>query len=1032
LIRAILRTCLRHRVVVLVLAVLAMVVGIDVAGTTRIDAFPEFAPPRVEIQTEAPGLSSIEVETLVTRPLEESLTGLPLSTDLRSKSVLGLSSVIVLFEPGTDPFRARQLVQERMTLAAPRLPTLARAPVILSPTSSTSRILKIGLRSDAMSLLDLSDLARWTIRPRLMGIPGVANVAVWGERRRELQVLVDPDRLRAAGVGLPDIVRAAQAAVSPSSGGFVDGPNQRLAVTHVAAVSDAEALARAPVVFRGGAELRLADVADVTEGHPPLIGDAVIDGGPGLLLIVEKQPWGNTLEITRAIDAALDELRPALPGVEVDATIFRPAGFIERAVANLRQALAIGCVLVVLVLVVFLWDWRTALVSLTAIPLSLLAAVAVLDRIGATLDTMVLAGLSIALGEVVDDAIIDVENIHRRLRENIELGRPRSSFRVVLDAAFEVRSAVVHASLIVVLVFLPVYLLPGLSGAFFRPLALAYVLAIGSSLAVALTLTPALSMVLLPRARSSDRPSPVATALMRPFGAMLRGTLHHPRVVLALSIVVVAAGAVGFARLGAGFLPDFREQDFLMHWIAKPGASVEALRRTTERVETELLAIPGVRNAGAHLGRAEVADEVVGPNFGEVWVSVDPAVDHATTMHAIEATLAPYPGIYHDVQTYLRERVDEVLTGSHGSLVVRVYGTDLAVLESKAQELAQQLRAIPGAHDVAVEMLTAVPQIEVRPRPEAAAVFGLSTADIRGQITTLVQGTRVGEVIVDLAPVGVVVWGTTAVRDDVDALRRLRLQAPDGAEVRLADVADVEIVATPNAILHEDGARRIDVSCGVQGRALGEVAADVEAAMAAVTFPPGHHAELLGEHAARQDAAQILLVGGSLSVLGILLVLYAEFRSVRLTALVAASLPFALVGAVAAAHTADGVLSLGSLVGFVTVLGIAARNGIMLVSHYRHLQIVEAMEFGPALVVRGTLERLAPILMTALSTGLALVPLVVLGNRPGQEIEHPMAVVILGGLVTSTLLNLLVTPAVYLAWCRTTGGDRAREDEEDG
>lgn len=1029
MIRAIITACLRQRVAVLALSVVVMLLGAEAAQRSRIDAFPEFAPPHVEIQTEAPGLSSLEVETLVTRPLEDALTGTPMASALRSKSVLGLSSVVILFEGGTDPFAARQLVQERVGLAVPQLPSVARAPVILSPTSSTSRVLKVGLSSSSMSLIDLSELARWTIRPRLMSIPGVANVAVWGERPRQLQALVDPDRLRAHGLGTSDVIAAAAAAVDPASGGFVDGPNQRLAVSHVATARDAETLARAPVAFRGGTMLQLGDVADVVEGHPPLIGDAVIDGGPGLLLIVTKQPWGNTVEITQAVDAALAELGPALPGVVIDATIFRPAKFIERAVANLELALGLGCVLVVLVLVVFLYDWRTALISVLAIPLSLLVAVGILDHLGLVLDTMMLAGLTIALGEVVDDAIIDVENIHRRLHENAALGRPRSTFRVVLEASLEVRSAVFFASLVVVLVFVPVYLLPGLSGAFFRPLALAYVLAIGSSLVVALTVTPALSMILLPRGTRPGRPMPLATRLGRPFARVLRRALLRPRWVLAGAAVTLALGVVAFARLGTGFLPDFREQDFLMHWLAKPGASVTALRRTTERVSQELLQIPGVRNAGAHLGRAEVADEVVGPDFGEIWVSVDDSVDHDATVRRIEATLAPYPGIFHDVQTYLRESVDEVLTGSHGAVVVRVLGPDLDVLGERADAVAELMRGIEGTHDVAVDRLTRVPQIQVRTRPDAAAMYGLTAGSIRSQVGTLVQGTRVGEVYPDLRPVGVVVWGTEAIRSDVTTLRDLWLTGPDGAAVRLGDVADVTVEPVPNAIRHEAGSRRMDVVCDVRGRPLGDVAREIELAVARLDFPVAHHAEVLGEAAASRDATHVLLLGALASALAIGLVLYVDFRSWRSTLIVAASLPLALIGAVASAHAMGGILSLGALVGFVTVLGIAARNGIMLVSHFRHLQREQAAPLGIELVVRGTLERLPPILMTALCTGLALVPLVLLGERPGQEIEHPMAVVILGGLVTSTLLNLFVTPALYLRFGPERGIDDAHEDE---
>ncbi|MCB9717355.1 MAG: efflux RND transporter permease subunit [Myxococcales bacterium] len=1022
--RALVTTCLRQRVVVLVLAVVAMIAGVQSALHARIDAFPEFAPPKVEIQTEAPGLSSVEVESLVTRPLEEGLVGTPLSGALRSKSVPGLSSVVVWFQPGTDLFRARQLVQERVALTIPRLPSVARSPVILSPTSSTSRVLKVGLASDQMSILDLSDLARWTIRPRLMAIPGVANVAVWGERDRQLQVQVDPDRLRMHAVVLTDVIRAATEAVSLISGGFVDGPNQRLAVSHPAAAVDPQSLARTPVAVRNGTPLALGEVAQVVEDHGPPIGDAVVDGGTGLLLIVEKQPWGSTLEVTQAIDDALVELAPALPGVRVDPTIFRPASFIERAIDNLELALGLGCVLVVLVLGAFLFDWRTALISVLAIPLSLLTAILVLDLRGGQLDTMVLAGLAIAVGEVVDDAIIDVENIHRRLHENFELGRPRATFVVVLDASIEVRSAVVYASAIVMLVFVPVYLLEGLAGAFFRPLALAYGLAIVSSLLVALTVTPALCMLVLPSGAGRVTASPIARGLRPPFAWALRRVLRRPVLVLGLTLATLVAGGVGFSSLDRAFLPDFREQDFLMHWIAKPGASVEGVRRTTERVMARLLEIPGVRNAGAHLGRAEVADEVVGSGFGEIWVSVDPAVDHDETVERIEATLAPFPGLYHDVQTYLRETVDEVLTGAKGALVVRVFGPDLEVLSERARAVEELMRSVPGTHAVGTEALTPVPQIEVRPRAVAADVYGLTPGQIRAQVTTLVQGTHVGEVLRDLRPVPVVVWGTANVRSSVSALRELWIETPSGGSVRLGDVAEVVVAPTPGVIRHEASTRRLDVTCEVQGRAFDDVAHELEEGLRALPFPPGHHAELLGEHAAQQAAARSLFEGGAVALLGIVLLLYIDFRSARLTALVLATLPFALVGAVAAAHLGGGVLSLGSLVGFVTVLGIAARNGIMLISHYLHLQRAEAVAFGPALVLRGTLERLSPILMTALCTALALVPLALWGDRPGHEIEHPMAVVILGGLATSTLLNLFVTPVAYLWLGRGSADDR--------
>jgi CzcA family heavy metal efflux pump len=1024
--RGILETVLRLRVVVVAAAVVFLIAGVWSAGTTPVDVFPEFAPPRIEVQTEAPGLSSTEVEALVSVPIENALVGVTGIKTLRSKSVLGLSSVLLIFAEGTDLLIARTLVQERLARAATQLPTAARPPVILAPLSSLSRVLKIGVWSETQSQMELTDLVRWVVRPRLMAVPGVANVAIWGQRDRQLQVRVDPDRLRAHGVRLDDVLRATRDAVVPAAGGFVDTPNQRLAVTHSAAVSTTAELAEVPVVARGVAPLRLGDVAEIVEDHPPPIGDAIINDGPGLLLIVEKQPDANSVAVTQGVEAALTALGPTLRGAHFDSTIFRPASFIERAIGNLRHALILGCVLVVIILALFLFDLRTALISVLAIPLSLLAAALVMRARGGTLDTMALAGLAIALGEVVDDAIIDVENIVRRLRLNYESPRPRSAFAVVLEASLEVRSAVVYATLIVVTVFLPVYFLGGLAGSFFRPLAISYGLGVLASMVVALTITPALALILLPGAAAKHRESPLAPLLRRAYGRVLPAVVDRPRaaaVFLAVSFLV--AGVAG-TRLGEGFLPEFQETDFLMHWVGKPGTSLDAMRRTTARASRELRSIPGVRNFGSHIGRAEVADEVVGPNFTELWISLDPAVDYAPAVARIRATVDGYPGLYRDVQTYLQERVKEVLTGTSGAVVVRTFGPDLATLRATAADVGRALGEVPGVVDLKVEPQVLVPQIEVRLRPEAARRFGLTPGEVRRAAATLLQGTRVGEVYRSPQVVDVVVWGVPAVRTDLAALRRLPIETASGALVALGDVADVEIASSPNVIQREGASRRIDVTCNVRGRDLGAAVRDIRARLAAVRMPPGHHAEVLGEFAAREQARTRLLALGALSLLGILAILYADFRSVRLTLLAFATLPFALVGAVAAAFLGDGVLSLGSLVGFVTVLGIAARNGIMLVSHYRHLEAEEGVPFGRELVVRGAMERLAPILMTALATGLALVPLAVAGNRPGHEIEHPMAVVILGGLVTSTLLNLFVMPSLYL-WLG--GSSLAAEDE---
>ncbi|MFO0844602.1 MAG: efflux RND transporter permease subunit [Gemmataceae bacterium] len=1014
----------RGRVVVLALCGLLLAYGFRTVRTAPLDVFPEFAPPRVEVQTEAPGLSTEEVESLISVPLENALNGTPGLKTIRSKSVLGLSSVVLLFAEGTDIHKARQFVQERVAAEAVRLPTVARPPVILQPLSSLSRVMKIGLSSATLSQQDMTVLALWTIRPKLMSVPGVANVAIWGQRDKQYQVLVDPDRLRACGVSLDQVLRAAQDATVLESGGYVDKPNQRLAVRHRAMVRDAEDLARTVVAFPGNAPTLLGEVATVRFGSPPPIGDAIINDGPGLLLIVEKQPEGNTLEVTRRVEAALRELEPGLVGVEMDPTIFRPATFIERAIENLGHALVVGCGLVVVILLAFLFDWRTALISLTAIPLSLVSAVVVLTAFGVTLNTMVIAGLVIALGEVVDDAIIDVENIVRRLRLNRAAGGPASAFQVVIDASNEVRSAVVYATLIVIIVFLPIFFLDGIAGSFFRPLALAYILAILASLLVALTVTPALSYMLLTGGKGRPEEAPLARVLRRAYGALLPHLVNRPYAALGVVLATFALSAAGATRFGSEFLPEFQETDFLMHFIAKPGASVEEMDRMTVLASRELRAIPGVRNFGSHIGRAEVADEVYGPNFTELWISIDPAVDYPSTLKRIQAAMEGYPGMFCDVQTYLKERSKEVLSGTSYSIVVRLFGPDMEALRAKAKEAERAMATVEGVTSLKVESQVLVPQVEVSLRPEAAERYGLTPGHVRRATTTLLRGTKVGEVYEGQKRFDVVVWGEPSCRDDVASIQSLPVDTPAGVQVRLKDVADVMVVPMPNEVKREAASRRLDITCNVQGRDLGAVAAEIEEKVRALKFEPGYHPEFLGEEAVRRESSRRLYALSGLALLGVLLVIYADFGSWRLTLIVAFTLPFALVGGGVGVMLTGGVVSLGSLVGFVTVLGIAARNGIMLVSHYRHLEDHEGEAFGTGLVRRGSEERLAPILMTALATGLALLPLVVSGQKPGHEVEYPLAVVILGGLVTSTLLNLFLLPPLYLRFGRRTAAER--------
>jgi CzcA family heavy metal efflux pump len=1024
--RWIVESSLKLRFMVLIVAAGLLCAGMVRLRDVPVDVFPEFAPPTVEIQTESLGLSAAEVESLVTVPMEELLHGVPWLKTMRSQSVTGLSSILLIFEPGTDIMRARALVQERMTQAN-GLPTknVSKPPVMLQPRSSTSRVMMIGLSSKDLSLIDLSVLTRWTIKPRLMGVPGVANVAVWGQRQRQLQVQVDPERLRANGVTLEQIVRTAgnslwisplgylNASTPGVTGGFIDTPTQRLGIRHVLPISSADDLSQ---VIVSDASMHLGDVATVVEDHQPLIGDAVVNGGPGLLLVVDKLPSGNTLEVTRGVEKALDSLRPALNGVEINSSIFRPASFIEQAVDNLAATLLIGCLLVVLVLGAFLFQWRTALVSVVAIPLSLVAAGLILQLRGATVNTMILAGFVVALGSVVDDAIIDVENIIRRLRQHRSAGSQKSTAAIVLEASLEVRSAIVFATLIIVLAVAPVLFMDGLSGAFFQPLALSYALALVVSMLVALTVTPALSLILLSKASLDTREPPLMRWLGSRYQGLLAGAIRHAKpAFLATGVLAVVSLAV-VPFLGQSLLPKFKESDFLMHWVGNPGTSLPEMMRLTEQSSRDLRAVPGVRNFGGQIGRAVQGDEVVNINSGQNWVSVDPKANYDATVASLQKTVEGYPGVSRDVLTYLQERIRQVLTGTASSdpIIVRVFGSDMDVLRQKANEVRDRIASANGVGDARLLLQVEEPTVEVKVDLTAIQPYGLKPGDVRRAMATLISGIEVGNLFEQEKVFDVVVTGNADSRHSLTSIRELLIEAPTGGHVRVGDIAQVRVVPSPNIIKREGASRYIDIGVSPSSGDLGAVAQDVQSRLNAVQFPREFHAEVLGEYTERQAAQNRMLVVALAAVLGIFLLLQASFGSWKLASVAFLALPVALVGGVLAAFIGGGSISLGSLVGFLTVLGIAARNGIMLILHYQHLEQREGEPFGLGLVMRGARERLAPIIMTALATAVALVPLVVAGNIPGHEIEHPMAIVILGGLVTSTLLNLFLLPALYL------------------
>ena len=1028
--RWIVGTSLKFRYLVVAMGAAMMFVGVVQVRDMPVDVFPEFAPPQVEVQTPSLGLSASEVEALVTVPLEEALNGVEGLDALRSKSVPQLSSIRLIFKPGTDLLHARQLVSERIALATPSLPTWASPPVMLQPLSATSRVMKIGLTSDSRSLIDMSMISYWKIRERLLRVPGVANVAIWGERLQMLQVQADPKRMQAHDVTLDTVMNVTADALDAGllqfsdgaligTGGFIDTPNQRLSVRHVQPIVTPEDMAQVPIREADGQILRLGDVADVVEDHQPLIGDAVINDGPGLMLIVEKLPWGNTLEVTRGVETAMEQLQPGLPGIEVDTTIFRPATFVEMSLENLTRSLLLGFLLVILIVGAFLFEWRAALISIVTIPLSLTAAALVLHLMGTTINTMILAGLVIALGALVDDAIIDVENIMRRLRQHRQAGSQRSTASIVLDASLEVRGPIIYATLIIVAAAAPIFFLEGLTGAFFRPLALSYTLATLASLVVALTLTPALALILLRKTSLQRRDSALVAGLKRGYSWSLTRIFRRPKRAYATAGVLAVAGLAVLPMLGQSLLPSFKERDFLMHWVTQPATSHPEMVRITEAASEELRAVPGVRNFGAHIGQALIADEVVGVNFGENWISVDPSVDYDDTVASIQGVVNGYPGLYRDVQTYLKERVREVLTGAGDAIVVRIYGQDLPTLRAKAEEVRVLMSGVNGVVEEHVDLAVDVPQVEVQVDLAAAQRYGIKPGDVRRAAGTWIAGEEVGDLYRGGKAYDVQVWSTPETRRSLTSIQELLIDTPSGGRVQLGEVADVRIRPTPNIIEHEGMSRRLDVTANVSGRDLGSVARDIEAGVQGVDFPRGYNAEVLGEYAERQAAADRLLIFAIVAAIGIFLLLQVAFSSWRLATLTFLTLPMALVGGLIAAWLGGGIISLGSLVGFFTVFGIAARNGILLINHYQHLEREEGEAFGPTLVLRGALERLSPILMTSLATGLALVPLVILGDIPGHEIEHPLAVVILGGLLTSMLLNLFVLPSLYLRFGRS-------------
>ncbi|MFE9691613.1 efflux RND transporter permease subunit [Micromonospora sp. NPDC005806] len=1017
----------------LAIAVALMAVGFVQLRNTSVEALPEFGPVRVDVQVEALGLSAEEVENLITNPMEnEFFNGIPWLAKLESRTLPGLSSMEMTFEPGTDPIRARQVVQERLTMVAMLPAASSRPPLVVQPLSSTSRLMMVGLSSQDRSLIDMSLLSRWTIVPRLLSVPGVANVSIWGFRDRQLQVQVDPAKLMQHGVTLDQVLRTSANALwvspltfveasTPGLGGFIDTANQRIEIQHNQPIKTAADLGKVTVQGAEDRGVLLGDVTQIVEDHQLLIGDAVANDAPSLMLVVERFPGAKVADVTRDVEAALDELRPAMPNVQIDTTVYRPATFIEKMVDHLTTTLILGAILLLLVLGAFLFSWRTALVSLLTIASSVAVTVPVLSWFGVSLNMMSLAGLVMALAIVVDDAVVAVDNVRQRLRQRREDGSGEPVSETIREAILDVRGPLFVAAVIAAVSVVPLFILDGVRGAFLTPVAQSFLAATVVSLVVALTVAPVLTTLLLSRSSLQHGPSPLARAVERAYGRLLPRLLRRPVWSYALVGLLVVAGLAALPFLGSRPLsPTLQERDLLITWEAPPGTSRPEMNRITSALSAELRAVQGVRNIGAHTGRALASDQVVNMNSGEVWLSVEPGADYGRTLAAVQRVVDGYPGVQSDVMTYSDKRIREVVTrGATEDLIVRVYGNDYTVLNQKAQEVLGIISGIDGVTEPRVRTAEVAPTVEIEVSVAKAAKYGLKPGDVRRAAATLISSTVAGNLFDDQKVFEVVVWGVPAVRQNTSTIQNLLIDAPVGGpgggptQVRLADVADVRVVAKPEVITHDQVSRSMDVVANVRGRGLDAVTSEVKDRLAQVTFPREHHLEVLGEAQARagSDFRVWTFVIGALIL--IFFLLQAGFGSWRVASLYFLLLPTALAGGLLLAALDRSAVSVVALLGLLTVLAMAVRGGTLQIRRYQRLT-EGGHPHGAELVELGSRQQFTPAVTGMLAAGLAVVPMVLYGSVAGLEIVSPLALIILGGLATTALLNLFVLPVLYL------------------
>jgi CzcA family heavy metal efflux pump len=1064
MLNAIIRFSLNNRFLVLAGAMLLTVWGLFTAANLPVDVFPDLNRPTVTIMVEAPGLAPEEVETQVTFQIETVLNGAPNVIRVRSSSGIGLAVIWCEFDWGTDIWNDRQVVQERLNQVQEKLPPGAE-PFMAPISSIMGEIMLLGVYSDTVDPLEVRTLADWVIRPRLLGVRGIAQVTVMGGRLKQYQVLADPEKLRRFGVTFEQFEQALDRANENTGGGFVFDQNQEYLVRNLARIQDIDELKQSLVTTHDNVPVRVSDLAEVIQGPAVRRGDGSINAVPAVIMAIQKQPDADTRALTDEIDKALEGLRSSLPpGLEIEPDLFRQSHFINASIWNVEEALRDGAILVVIVLFLFLLNFRTTAITLTAIPLSLLATALVFKFFDLSINTMTLGGIAVAIGELVDDAIVGVENVFRRLRENRQLEHPEPPLKVVFDASSEIRNPIVFGTAIVLLVFLPLFALSGIEGRLFTPLAIAYIVSILMSLVVSLTVTPAMCYYMLPgmKQMKAEKDSAMLRFCKWVARKLYAVTLPVPKTVVSVATVLLVVGMYAVMNIGSEFLPAFNEGTATITMLAEPGTSLDESNRLGTLAERLIMGIPEVKSVGRRTGRAEQDEHAEGVHYSEMDVDFwteehteDPekfttAAGRAPPKHVrpkqevlaeIRRRLDELPGTFVNVGQPISHRIDHLMSGVRAQVAVKIFGPDLGVLRKKAREVERAMSGLPGVVDLQVEKQVLVPQIRLRVKRDASARYGFQPGELTDIFESALNGKVISQVIEGQRFFDLVLWTPPSLRRNLDDVSNLRLVSPTGAIVLLRDVADVVETPGPNQVNRENVFRRIVVFCNVQGRDLGSTVLDIQKSVEAdVDLPEGYSIAYGGQFESQKRATRLLLIFGSFSLVAMFVVLYTHFQSSLLVLQVMLSIPFAFIGSVAAlvlggivtgnapSAAATGWLSsllsraepfsVASLVGFISLTGIASRNGILMITHYIHLMTEEGMDFTKEMVIRGSQERVAPVLMTALTTGLGLIPLVLAKGEAGKEILYPVALVVLGGLASSTLLDIAIRPTIFFNFTR--------------